>query len=31
VIRSIAGLPPVVSKSTNTRSSGRASAAAIER
>ncbi len=31
VIRSYAALPPVVSKSTNTRSSGRSSAAAIER
>ena len=31
VIRSYAALPPVVSKSTNTRSCGRSSAAAIER
>src|SRR4030081_3715784 len=31
VIRSYAALPPVVSKSTNTRSSGRSSAATIER
>src|SRR4030081_612792 len=31
VIRSYAALPPVVSKSTNTSSSGRSSAASIER
>src|SRR6202166_3246822 len=31
VMRSYAALPPVVSKSTNTRSRGRSSAAAIER
>src|SRR6202035_756772 len=31
VIRSYAALPPVVSKSTNTRSLGRSSAATIER
>src|ERR1700737_1175203 len=31
VIRSYAALPPVVSKSTNTRSSGRSSTATIER